>query len=284
MNKIENSFYQKIRFKYKLSILNENTLEEVWRIRLSKLSVFLASFFIAVVYFFLIAFLIIKTPLRSFLPGYTENINLRKQVMLDAVRVDSLAVVMNHQKQYVDMLRNVMTGNMLVDSAATAGSLVVQDIAKIDLDKSSREAAFCAEFEEAERYSVATVYDNRQPDVSYLMHRPARGVISHTFDDKNRFFGVSIQMDSRSNIYAILDGVVVFSGFNAIDNLFVTQIQHTDDLISVYKIKQSFLKRIGDNIQAGEILATLNSQTEPRLIFELWRKGIPLNPENYIMF
>ena len=284
MSKIENSFYQKIRFKYKLSVLNENTLEEIWRVRLSKLSVFLASFFIAVVYFFLIAFLIIKTPLRSFLPGYTENINLRKQVMLDAVQVDSLATLMKEQEQYIIMLRNVMTGNVFVDSSATVNSLLAQENAKIDLEKSKKETTFCAEFEDAEKYSVTIGDNNRQTDMDYLMHSPARGVINDKFDDKNSYFGISINMEAKSSVYSTLDGVVVFSGFSAYDDRFVMHIQHVDDFISVYKIKQPFLKKVGDDIHAGEILATLNSETEPRLIFELWRKGKPLNPESYIMF
>ncbi len=46
------SFLQRMRFKYKIAILNENTLEEVWRIRLSKLSVFFVCFFVAIIYFF----------------------------------------------------------------------------------------------------------------------------------------------------------------------------------------------------------------------------------------
>ena len=284
MNKIENSFYQKIRFKYKLSVLNENTLEEIWRVRLSKLNVFLTSFFIAVIYFFLIAFLIIKTPLRGFLPGYTENINLRKQVMLDAIQVDSLVVVVKQQEQYVSMLRNVMTGKVYVDSSATTTSLLTPENVKFDLEKSQREIAFCAEFEEVEKYSITTGDNGKHAEMEYLMHRPAKGIISDNFDDKNRNFGISINMGPKSNIYSILDGVVIFSGFNAYEALFIMYIQHVDDLVSVYKIKQPFLKRIGDNIHAGEILATPGSEIDPKLIFELWRKGKPVNPESYIMF
>ncbi len=284
MSKIENSFYQKIRFKYKLSILNENTLEEVWRFRLSKLSVFLASFFIAVLYFFLIAFLIIKTPLRSFLPGYTENVNLRKQVMLDAVRVDSLEAAIKEQAQYVTMLRSVMTGSVFVDSSATVNSLLIQENTKIDLEKSPKEGAFCAEFEEAEKYSITTGNDDKHTDMNYLMHRPARGIISDRFDEKSKRFGISMNMEPKSSVYATLDGVVLFSGFSANDDSFVMHIQHVNDLISVYKVKQPFLKKVGDDIRAGEILATFNGEAGSRLIFELWRKGQPLNPESYIMF
>ena len=282
---IENSFYQKIRFKYKLSILNENTLEEIWRVRLSKLSVFLGAFFIAVVYFFLIFFLIIKTPLRGFLPGYTENINLRKQVMLDAVQVDSLTVVMKQQEQYVTMLRNVMTGQVYVDSTATTASLLTQENAKLNLEKSQGEGTFCTEFEEAEKFNVSAALDNgKQADIEYLMHYPAKGIISDKFDDKNRNFGISIHLSPKSSVYSTLDGMVIFSGFSADHNLFVMYIQHVDDLVSVYKIDQPFLKRKGENIQAGEILATLGAETDPKLIFELWKKGRALNPESYIIF
>ena len=121
-NKLDH-FLKRIRFKYTISILNENTLEEVFHIRLSKGTVVGASFLIAIVYFFLIAFLIIKTPLRGFLPGYTENINLRRQLMQDALVVDSLSEQLDLQIQYMDGLRAVMSGKVLLDSASTTQSL-----------------------------------------------------------------------------------------------------------------------------------------------------------------
>ena len=121
-NKLDN-FLKKIRFKYKISILNENTLEEVFHIRLSKGTVVGAGFLIAIVYFFLIAFLIIKTPIRGFLPGYTENINLRRQLMQDALVVDSLSEQLDLQIQYMEGLRAVMSGKVLLDSASTTQAL-----------------------------------------------------------------------------------------------------------------------------------------------------------------
>jgi len=278
---MEKTFYQKIRFKYKLSVLNENTLEEIWNLRFSKLNVFLAAFFVAVLYFFLIAFLIIQTPLRGFLPGYADNISLRERVMLDALHVDSLVTVMNKHENYITMLRGVMTGNIPVDTSSTIISLAQENL-KIELEKSDIEAAFRADFEEAEKYSVTAGY-NDEADMNYFMHYPAKGVISDKFDERNRFFGVSINMQ-RSNVFATLDGVVIFSGINAYDGLFFMQIQHADDLVSVYKIKQPFLKRVGDTVRAGEILATTGGETNPKLIFELWKKGKPLNPESYIAF
>ena len=282
MNKIENSFFKRIKFKYKLSILNENTLEEAWRIRLSRLNVFLASFFVAVVYFFLIAFLIIKTPLRSFLPGYTDNMNLRNQVILDAIQVDSIMGVVKQQQQYITVLQDVIAGNIKVDPNATMESLVAKDYSKVDLNKTENENKFREEFEQGEKNTPAS--NNRQQDMDYLMHYPAKGVVDKKFNEKTGFWGTSIKMTPNSNIYSILDGVAIFSGFSANDNLFVMQIQHSDNLVSIYKTNQPFLAKVGSTIRAGEILTSLKKEPNPELIFELWKKGKPLNPETYITF
>ena len=73
------SFWKRIRFKYKLSFINENTLEEVWSFRLSQLSVFIS---LGVFAFSLVAFtalIIIMTPIRNYLPGYLD-VEVRKEI------------------------------------------------------------------------------------------------------------------------------------------------------------------------------------------------------------
>ena len=48
------------------------------------------------------------------------------------------------------------------------------------------------------------------------------------------------------------------------------------------------LKSVGDFVKAGEHLAIIGNSGElssgPHLHFELWHKGEPVNPENYISF
>ena len=63
-------------------------MEEVWSFRLSQLSAFVT---LAVFAFFLIAvtaFIIIKTPIRNYLPGYLD-VEVRKEIMQNALRADS---------------------------------------------------------------------------------------------------------------------------------------------------------------------------------------------------
>ena len=94
------AFWNNIKFKYRLTITNENTLEDIITLRVSKLnglSVLLSVLFVL----FLIASLIVAfTPLRNYLPGYM-NSEIRAQVVENALRVDSLQQLVNRQNLYI---------------------------------------------------------------------------------------------------------------------------------------------------------------------------------------
>ncbi|HOI26824.1 MAG TPA: M23 family metallopeptidase [Paludibacteraceae bacterium] len=277
----KSSFFKKIKFKYKLSILNENTLEELSHIRLSLLNVFLLTFFVAVMYFFMIAYLIIKTPLRGFLPGYTENISLRKQVLLDAVQIDSLLHVVNEQTEYVQMLRKVMANDVQVDSTSNIKLLTEQERAKCSVEASDKEKEFREEYEESQKKEPKS---HDKQDLNYLMTKPTLGVVTSKYDPSSGRNGIVVMTDRKSSVHAIMDGIVIFSGYSP-DNYYVLQIQHVDNLISIYTIKQPFLKKVGDNVQGGEILATfLDEAAEYEVKFELWKMGRPLDPETFMTF
>ena len=99
MAKRRRFFWKNFRFKYKLTIINENTLEEVLGLHVSKLnglSVLLSVFAVL----FLIAALIVSfTPLRNYLPGYM-NSEVRKQIVVNALRADSLAQLLDEHTGY----------------------------------------------------------------------------------------------------------------------------------------------------------------------------------------
>ena len=66
------TLWQKLLFRYCVSILNENTLTETFHIRLSRLSVFLIISAFAIISFLLLSVLIFITPIKHYLPGYTD--------------------------------------------------------------------------------------------------------------------------------------------------------------------------------------------------------------------
>ncbi|MDE5710158.1 MAG: M23 family peptidase, partial [Bacteroides sp.] len=83
------AFWNNIKFKYKLTIINENTLEEVVGLRVSKLNGISVLLSVLTVLFLIASLIIAFTPLRNYLPVYM-NSEVRAQVVENALRVDSL--------------------------------------------------------------------------------------------------------------------------------------------------------------------------------------------------
>lgn len=276
------SLLQRWRFKYKLAILNENTLEEVWRIRLSKLSVISLGFFVAVVYFFLIALLIIKTPLRGFLPGYSEHIDLERQLKLNMLEVDSISKEVELQTKYVEALRSIVAGEIVVDSVISVDSLRI--VAQKPLSEASpKELAFRDSFESEVAVSSVLGMIQNQDNINYLMQQPAQGNVVESFSPHLKMFGITMKADYNSSVVSILDGVILSCDYT-LNNIYVMTIQHSDNIVSIYKIRQPFMKEAGEKVHAGEILSTFQKNVETYFEFQLWKDGLPMDPQVFITF
>lgn len=277
-------FWHNFKFKYKLTIINENTLEEVVGIHVSKLngvSVLLTVFTLL----FVIAALIVSfTPLRNYLPGYM-NSDVREQIVDNALRADSLQQLVERQNLYIMNIQDIFKGVVRVDSVQSLDSLTVVRSEEL-MERTAQEEEFRKQFEESEKYNLTNI--KAEPVVDGLIfYRPTRGLLSSNFNPDERHFGVDIAANPNESVLATLDGTVVFSGYTA-ETGYVIEIQHNRDFISVYKHCGSLLKQMGDKVKAGEVIALVGNTgtqtTGPHLHFELWRKGEALNPEKYIVF
>jgi murein DD-endopeptidase MepM/ murein hydrolase activator NlpD len=98
---------------------------------------------------------------------------------------------------------------------------------------------------------------------------------------------VDIVAPENEAIKATLDGVVVFADWTT-ETGYVIAIQHSNNLISLYKHNSVLLKKEGAFVKAGDVIAVIGNSGEqtsgPHLHFELWYKGLPLNPQDYIVF
>jgi len=133
-------FLEKIRFKYRLAVINEDTLEEVRYFRLSRLSLFVLASSLAVIYFVIISLVIIFTPLRNYLPQ--TDTRTRSELINNAIRLDSLATQVEIQTRYLDVVRGVITGDIKIDSIMPIDSIVRIHTENISLERSEREAEF----------------------------------------------------------------------------------------------------------------------------------------------
>ena len=278
------AFWKNFKFKYKLTITNENTLEEIVGIHVSKLngvSVLLS----AVTVIFLIASLIIVfTPLRNYLPGYM-NTEIREQVVNNALRADSLQWLLERQRMYIMNIQDIISGNIKVDSVHTIDSLTETRTEEL-MERSQAEEEFRKQYEETERYNLTTI-DNAQAITGLIFFRPTRGMVSSGFDANQKHFGIDIAASPNESVLATLDGTVILATYTA-DTGYVIQVQHSQNLISVYKHCGSLLKKVGDSVKAGEAIALVGNTGEkttgPHLHFEIWNRGRALDPSKYIVF
>lgn len=279
------SFWHRIRFKYKLSFFNENTLEEVWSFRLSQLSAFIS---LALFAFLLIAFtalIIIKTPIRNYLPGYLD-VEIRKEIVQNALRADSLERMIEIQSLYLNNVAGILAGTIALDSIQEIDSLA-QANTDYNIPRSKEEEDFVKNFEEEEKYNLAVLNPNMLPTDGVFFYKPVNGVVSSHYETDIRHFGVDLVAAPKESVLATLDGTVVFTGFDPNWGN-VIQVQHKNGFLSIYKHNELLLKELGDHVVAGEAIALVGNtgklSTGPHLHFELWYKGNPVNPEEYIAF
>ena len=278
------AFWKNFKFKYKLTITNENTLEEIVGIHVSKLngvSVLLS----AVTVIFLIASLIIVfTPLRNYLPGYM-NTEVREQVVTNALRADSLQWLMERQRMYIMNIQDIISGNVKTDSIHSIDSLTVVRSEEL-MERTQAEDEFRKLYEENERYNLTTI-DNAPAVTGLIFFRPTRGMNSSGFDANQKHYGIDIAASPNESVLSTLDGTVILPTYTA-DTGYVIQVQHNQNLVSVYKHCGSLLKKVGDTVKAGEAIALVGNTGEkttgPHLHFEVWNKGRALDPTKYIVF
>jgi len=278
-------FIAKLRFKYRVSILNENTLEESWHIRLSRFSVFMLGSTFILVTFVLLTILIFTTPISRYLPGYGETGN-RSNIIKESMRTDSLVQQVDLQEGYVDIIKGIITGKMDPDSIASLDSIALKQRARILMEKSKREKTFVENFEKEEKYNLASI-DTKPTENSYVFFRPTRGVISSSFNLGEEKYGIYLITSPNESVVSVLGGTVVYAAFT-FDYGWVVQVQHENNYLSIYKNNTRVLKKVGDEVKAGESIAITGDATGKKagsqFYFELWKQGKPVDPEEVIIF
>lgn len=109
---------QRLRNRYRLVIMNDDTYEEVATFKLNRLSVYIAMSTMFVVLVGLTVALIVFTPLKYYIPGYGSQ-SERREMMNMKVRVDSLEQQLRYRDAYWDNVKKVLTGDLPTNKDTT---------------------------------------------------------------------------------------------------------------------------------------------------------------------
>lgn len=105
-----NSTLKRLRNRYRLVVMNDDTYEEVVTFKLSRLSVYVVLSTIFVLLTGLTVALIVFTPLKLYIPGYGD-INATKELRDLKIKTDSLETAMKYKDQYFQSMRMVLQGD-----------------------------------------------------------------------------------------------------------------------------------------------------------------------------
>jgi len=282
----------KLRSKYRLIIINDNTFEERFSMKLSRLNVIavmaVAGFLIAL----LTLAIIVYTPARALIPGYSDQ-EARIQARTALDKADKLEAELLTTQVYLDNVRMVLNGEMRPDQIPydSIQALGSDAGAQLDFTVSERDSALRASVAAEEKYNLkfdSNSGEERLGDLStVLFFSPIRGKVSSSYSIGADHLGTDIVAPDDEPIKACLDGTVTFSTWTSTEG-YVIMIQHSNDLLSVYKHNSVLLKKLGENVKAGDSIAIIGNTGEltdgPHLHFELWHKGVALDPEKYLVF
>jgi len=278
-------FMQKIRFQYRVSILNENTLEESWFVRLSRFTVFIYLSFFILLTFLILASIIIFTPLRYYLPGYGSPDD-RIQIINKSIQVDSLLNQMELQAKYLEVVKGIISGDVSYDSVQMNDTITFKERAELLVEKSKAEKDFVERYERDEKYNLSSLAPSDAERV-LVFFKPTKGVITSSFNPEEKFYGISILTSPHEAVVSVLNGTVIYISYS-FSHGGIIQVQHEDDYVSIYKHNSQLLKKVGDVVKAGEVIAFTGDDnvlsTQEHFCFELWKQGNPVNPEEVIAF
>lgn len=277
------------KHRFRITIYNDQTFEEIWQTRLTKLGTFTLIGAVIISLIVLTTILIAFTNLREFIPGYPDG-NMRRNIIMTAYRLDSLENELHLRDQYFNNINAIISGEEPVDFQS------LQDTSKsyenITFSKSAEDSLLRIQIEQEEQYNLSAseyeVSNKGSKIINQHFFTPLKGVVTSKFNPVDNHFGTDIVAGSNTIVSAVLDGTVVMAGWT-LETGYVIEIQHGNNIISVYKHNAELLKDIGTVVKAGETISIIGNSGElytsgPHLHFELWHNGTPIDPEKYIIF
>lgn len=217
--------------------------------------------------------LLAYTPLNHIFPTKSAKYSSIEQYEM-LQRIDSLEQSLTQLNYQSDVLNKILAGET-VEGDLGGGETTVVSASEIEEEGNNSG-------------TQVKVLERAKPDPkSYNLFLPLKGVITDTFNQDRMHLAVDISAKRKDVVKSVQKGTVIFSDWTP-GGGHTLVIQHLDEFVSVYKHNAVLLKKVGTFVQAGDAIALVGSTGEltsgPHLHFELWSKGIAVDPQKYINF
>ena len=285
-NKKENKgFFKKLFNDYKVVVSSEDTFEEKFAFKASKINVFVLMLVYSVILISFTISIVFFTQLRELVPGYSSSDLLNRAIYLTQ-KTDSLERQIELNNKFYKSIEDVLSGKTDVfierDNITIDSSLNEKNF--FSISPNSEDSILRNYVESQDKFNLTKnelVIENK------MFFSPIKGDITQAFNFEENHFAIDIAADIGTPVKSILDGKILFSEWS-VDTGHVIIVDHGDNIVSVYKHNSKSLKEQNDFVQAGEVIAYSGNQgslsSGPHLHFELWKNGTPIDPEPLLNF
>ena len=284
--KPQKSLFNTLKQRFRVVLFDEQSHEEISSTTVSRFQIWALILSALFLIFSSTCLLIAFSPLREYIPGYSPP-HLSEKLVNLSFKTDSLFEELQIKGQKFKMLEKVIRGES-IDDSADFDSRILVSVAPEDLIASSEDSMFREVIEREGRFDILSESSMKSRELMNIaFYAPLKGLISDSFNIQKKHFGIDVLAPINKSIKACLGGVVIFSDWTT-ETGYCIAIQHENNLISFYKHNSVLLKKVGDSIKAGDVIAIIGNSGEyssgPHLHFELWHKGKPINPAHHILF
>ena len=277
-------YWSKLFNKYRFVIMTDNSFEEKLSVKLSRLNIIAFLGPLLFFCFFSAMLLIAYTPLSEYIPG-KSSIEVQKDLIELNIKSDSIKEILLNRNIYIENINKIINGEEIVSLENFEELKNTNTL--ISFEKSKEDSLFRAKVEAEDKSSIYKKNKSNNNSNNLIFFTPLSGIISDRYNNKDKHFGIDLVAKEKSRISSVLDGTVVISHWAYVTG-YVIGVQHNNNYLSFYKHNSVLLKSVGDYVNAGDHIAIIGNSGElssgPHLHFELWHKGMPVNPENYISF
>lgn len=276
---------KKMNDRYRLVFLNDGTFEEKFSFRLTRWNLFILFGSITILLFVSSFFIISNTGLRYWVKGYTD-VHDERLLYYTQLRLDSQDRALQQYDLWLTNFQKILTGEDIEDYKMDTADFSSRKYDTIQLRRSPEDSILRVEFSEADPYAITR---RTKPGSAhgFLFFPPLKGTVINGFNPITRHYAVDIASRQNEAVKATLNGTVIMAAWAA-ETGWTILLQHSDNMISVYKHNSALLKKQGEYVRAGEPIAiyggTGRMSSGPHLHFELWYHGNPVDPQDYMVF
>lgn len=276
----------RLRKNWRLTIRNIETTQEVFSKNTSKGRLIMMLVVAAVLLIAATYYITAYSPIRFLIPGYPSK-ETRALQEANQRRIDSLENEVSLWAFQVNNIQRIVTGREPIDMDSlrvmqkdTTSSLYRQLYAQKD-------SILRNEVVSEETFNISSRNRNIEQLEGIHFFTPVKGIVTQSYNAAIGHPYIDVAAAEDAIVYSVLDGTVISAGWND-DTGYTIQIQHSNNLISIYKHNARLMKKTGDKVSAGTPVAVVGDTGELshgiHLHFELWHNGETIDPAEYITF